>query len=388
MNANHPNYLNFPQIKNLEFSPQDDHHIVICDVERRQYFRVGQKEAALIQSLDGTCGIEQLGHVHRNIFHPDQVTRLVNWLADNELLVGSERPEGRLPIKTRMMKWLLRGRNPFRLTLLNPDAFLRKFPIEKLFSAYAQAAYWLMALLPVIFLLIDPAVIKRMSDAIAHFPGIAHSLLLILIILFTTVIHELAHAIACIHFGGRVNKIGIMIMYLMPTFYCDVSASWSFQSKTQRIIVASAGLIAHAAQGGILFLLWHQTDVPILLFASGICYALIMLNLLPFIKLDGYWMLAHFLGEPNLRARSLSRLIGTVFRRRVPRHADHAMLVTFGAILACGSLGFFMMGLFSIHNLLGYLSQILADWTAVALCIIATFRVMSYLFHELKEEKA
>jgi len=388
MNATATDYRVFPKLNKLEFSQQEPGYVVLCDPDRQQYFRVGEREAGFIRGLDGTRTLGQIQQDHQPAFHPNQAIQLIDWLADNELLAGSGRIAGPVSLKERVLNWLFRGRKPFRLHLASPDPLLRRLPLARLFDTKARIAYWLLALMPIICLLIEPGVAQRLANSVRHPLGAAQFLAIVAIILFTTVIHELAHAAACIHFGGRVNKIGIMIMYLMPAFYCDISASWSFRSKAERIIVASAGLIAHAVQAGMLFLLWVQTDMATFLFASLICYSLIMLNLLPFIKLDGYWILVHILGEPNLRARSISYLIGMVCSPRARREPGNVVFAYFGAALVLGSLGFFIMGLFSVHNLLGYLSKTLADGVAVVLCIIAAIRVSSYLFQELKEKKA
>ena len=34
--------------------------------------------------------------------------------------------------------------------------------------------------------------------------------------------HECAHGLTCKHFGGGVHRMGFMLVYLSPAFFCDV----------------------------------------------------------------------------------------------------------------------------------------------------------------------
>ena len=50
-----------------------------------------------------------------------------------------------------------------------------------------------------------------------------------------TILHELAHALTCRHFGGRVTDMGFLVLYLVPCFYCNVSDTYLMKEKRQRM---------------------------------------------------------------------------------------------------------------------------------------------------------
>src|SRR6516162_3568923 len=65
-----------------------------------------------------------------------------------------------------------------------------------------------------------------------------HGLLFLWLVVFSvTTMHEFAHGLTCCHFGGKVKEVGFMLIYFQPAFYCDVSDSWMFPSKRNRMWV-------------------------------------------------------------------------------------------------------------------------------------------------------
>lgn len=62
-----------------------------------------------------------------------------------------------------------------------------------------------------------------------------------LVVLTIVTVHEFAHGVTCCHFGGKVHEVGLMLIYFQPAFYCDVSDSWMFPSKRNRMLVTLAG---------------------------------------------------------------------------------------------------------------------------------------------------
>src|SRR5207249_5184560 len=70
-----------------------------------------------------------------------------------------------------------------------------------------------------------------------------HSLPVVWLVVFCVVtLHEFAHGLTCCHFGGKVKEVGFMLIYFQPAFYCDVSDSWMFPSKRQRMWVTFEGV--------------------------------------------------------------------------------------------------------------------------------------------------
>ncbi|HTW44666.1 MAG TPA: HlyD family efflux transporter periplasmic adaptor subunit [Acidobacteriaceae bacterium] len=130
--------------------------------------------------------------------------------------------------------------------------------------------------------------------------------------------HESSHGLTCKHFGGEVHSMGFMFLYLTPCFYVDVSESWVSATRLQRLATIIAGIWIEMVMCGIAMVIWLNTPVgePIHNFAYQIILitglAVIVINLNPLIKLDGYYFLTEWIGIPDLKERSTSFLSGWV----------------------------------------------------------------------------
>ena len=147
------------------------------------------------------------------------------------------------------------------------------------------------------------------------------SILIELYILMTlvAVLHEFAHGLTCRHFGGSVHRIGIMFYLAMIIFFADVSAAWGFRSKWKRIAVALAGPVLNLVVMSFCFWMWHfqkvhfQPEHSIWFLMGFFCLYSTVLNFVPFIKMDGYYMLTDLTGISTLREKSFAYLRQTLF---------------------------------------------------------------------------
>ena len=126
---------------------------------------------------------------------------------------------------------------------------------------------------------------------------------LIVFVIFVVSLHEFAHATILVYFGESPRRIGIMLFYLIPAFFCDIINAWRLPNKNQRVIIALAGVVSTFGIAGIVSTIYTVTDTKYswLAIAAAILYIESLLNLLPFIKLDGYIALMAYLDEPKLR---------------------------------------------------------------------------------------
>ena len=134
----------------------------------------------------------------------------------------------------------------------------------------------------------------------------------------TTVVHELAHAWTLKHYGGRPGRMGVMLFYLAPAFFCDVSDAWRLPHRRQRVKVALAGIVVQLGLGGLAGLAALRVTEPdrhafLVLYAVG-NLAAGLLNALPFVKLDGYIALMSHLDHPNLRIHAIDTVRASLVR--------------------------------------------------------------------------
>ncbi len=139
-------------------------------------------------------------------------------------------------------------------------------------------------------------------------------LLIELYVLMTlvAVLHEFCHALTCRHYGGNVDRIGIMFYLAMIIFFADVSATWAFRNKWKRIAVAVAGPVLNLVVMSVCFWVWHfqKGHVPpehsIWFLLGFFCLYSTVINFMPFIKMDGYFMLTDLVGIATLREKSFA----------------------------------------------------------------------------------
>ena len=136
--------------------------------------------------------------------------------------------------------------------------------------------------------------------------------------------HETAHGLTCKHYGGQVHSMGLMFIYLLPAFYVDVSEMWISATRIQRLATIIAGIWIEMVVCGMGMIVWtntlpgewlHDFSYQIILI-TGI--AVVVMNLNPLIKLDGYYFLTESIGIPDLKERSTAFISGW-FQSRVLR---------------------------------------------------------------------
>ncbi|HEX3425007.1 MAG TPA: hypothetical protein VHT30_02680 [Acidimicrobiales bacterium] len=135
-------------------------------------------------------------------------------------------------------------------------------------------------------------------------------------------LHEIGHAAACRYGGGHPGRMGCGLYLAWPAFYTDVTDSYRL-SKRSRLRTDLGGiylnvLIVLATVG--VYLATHYEPILMLVLIE---HLEIVHQLLPVIRLDGYYIVSDLTGVPDLFAR-----IGPILKSAVPgRGADQRVTV-------------------------------------------------------------
>ena len=132
--------------------------------------------------------------------------------------------------------------------------------------------------------------------------------------------HELAHALVCKSFGREVRRGGFALYLGIPIFFVDTTDIW-LENRGRRIAVSAAGPFSDLTLGGACSLLAVALPVDAadaVLFLASIAYLAFLMNLIPLLKLDGYYILVDLLEIPMLGPRSFAfvreHLLGKLWR--------------------------------------------------------------------------
>lgn len=129
-------------------------------------------------------------------------------------------------------------------------------------------------------------------------------------------VHELGHAAACHHGGGRPGAIGVAIYLVYPAFYTDVTDAYRL-SRAARVRTDLGGVYFNALSIVLLTALYRTTGWEPLVLAIVLVHIELGQQLLPLARLDGYFVLADAVGVPDLYAR-VWPVVANVWPGRAP----------------------------------------------------------------------
>lgn len=346
----------------LSISPQKYGDEWVCHIEdaaRGKFFRIGFAEYTFVSLLDGqTTVAHALTLTARTLgpkaFSEDEATSICSWLLDNQLATGADN----ITSSPANQKRLSERVNPFwmKWPLMNPDRMLDR------------ATPWLSWLFSVPMILVCAGLMIAGLAAVANHWDRFQSqsadiftptgwLRMAAVWFVLKLLHESSHALVCKRYGGQVRDMGAIFILLAPVAYVDVTSSWKFRSRWQRIHTAAAGILTELTLAAVAALWWIRTDNPVL--ASCLYDVMLMASLTtllfnanPLMRFDGYFILSDLLNLPNLygsSSRFVSQLMGRVFlgRHMMPLR-EHglkgAMIRVYGVaasvwrIVVCASL--------------------------------------------------
>ncbi|MEU2288647.1 daptide biosynthesis intramembrane metalloprotease [Streptomyces sp. NPDC013178] len=277
-----------------------------------RYIRVSPDVAGLAQHFDGERDHAELARLMGGTWSAAMVGFAVRRLDELGLIDDGEMKEPRREGRLKLVPPFT-----FQFTLLRPGRTMQSLQplFVRLGNRYLVGAALLTALAGLAALAVQNTYVQgSLSGPLSPLTYLG----VLVGLIAGTSIHELGHAATLIRYGGRPSRIGIMLFYLMPAFFCDVSDAWRLPERRQRVHVALAGpavqtFLAGAAALAAWPLAPGGAKTTLVFFALG-SYVTGLLNLLPFIKLDGYIALMSHADIPYLRDRAITDARRTIAR--------------------------------------------------------------------------
>jgi putative peptide zinc metalloprotease protein len=197
----------------------------------------------------------------------------------------------------------------FKVKLGNPQRWLSKIDwlAPMLFSSVGLSIFAILLAVGIFNLVEDYQAIEQYAAQWLATPRLI--LIVWCVYPFIKLVHETAHALAVLRWGGRVQEVGISLMLLFPVPYVDASDASRFARPYQRALVGAAGIFAELMMAVFGLILWRLSQ-PGLIHDIGFVVAFtggvstLLFNGNPLIKMDAYFVLADVLQMPNLAQRS------------------------------------------------------------------------------------
>ena len=137
-------------------------------------------------------------------------------------------------------------------------------------------------------------------------------LLVAALVVVSAAFHEIGHATACVYSGGRPGRMGAGVYLAWPAFYTDVTDAYRL-SRRGRLRTDLGGVYFNAIFVLALAGAWRLTGFEPLLLVAFLLQIEIVHQMLPFLRLDGYYVLSDIAGVPDLFKR-----IGPILRAAIP----------------------------------------------------------------------
>ncbi len=127
--------------------------------------------------------------------------------------------------------------------------------------------------------------------------------------------HEFGHAAACRYGGARPGPIGVGLYIVWPVFYSDVTESYRF-GRAGRLRVDLGGVYFNGLFALAVMAAYAATGFAPLLLVVLAQHVLVVNQFVPWIRLDGYYVVSDLIGVSDLFSR-----IGPTLRSLVPGRA-------------------------------------------------------------------
>lgn len=136
-------------------------------------------------------------------------------------------------------------------------------------------------------------------------------LLIIGLLLFSTLFHEFGHAAGCAFGGAKPGRIGSGLYIIWPAFFTDITDIYRLPRRA-RLLSDIGGIYFNMIFAVIIAVVYFITKYEPLLLVIVLQNIAILNQLLPFVRLDGYYIISDLVGVPDLFIR-MKPILKSVF---------------------------------------------------------------------------
>lgn len=229
------------------------------------------------------------------------ITLLVRWLSSMGMLAtGAAAPAPTKSFHSSRTIWdPLNARFP-----VLPGAFVERMtaPFQSMANGWSAMGAVLLALVAAAVALTNRDILLETTKKLFVAEGRAWWIVAWLLL---KIVHEFGHALTAVRAGSRIRSAGISLIFFAPVPFIDVSDLWSISNRWQRMLCSAGGILAEVmvAAVAVLVAVWVDNEsiryLACAVATTGTATTLLF-NANPFVRFDGYYILADLVQKPNL----------------------------------------------------------------------------------------
>ena len=317
--------MNLPSLRaDLQLSPaapalDGSPRWTLADPVRGRYFKLGAAAMRLLRHWSLGDPEQVLRAANREPGLPldgVELEQLLTFLRGHDLISALDDQQRAsyslkaLAQRQSLWKILLHQYLFFRIPLWRPDAFLnRAWPWLERFGPRLLRVGLPVTLALGVFLVSRDW--QRFVGTFPHLFSLGGALSFAVALFFAKLCHEFGHAFMAKRAGCRVQSMGVAFMVLLPMFYTDVSDAWRVNDRRARLLIGAGGVLAELLLACIALLVWSLLpDGPArtaaFMLASATWITTLVVNLNPFMRFDGYFLLSDLWEVDNLQGRAFA----------------------------------------------------------------------------------
>lgn len=291
----------------------------LADPVRGRYFKLGAQAIRLLQhwSLGDPERVLQAANREPGLpLGEPELEQMLAFLRSHDLIAALD-PQQRASYAwkaaaSRQSLWQMALHQYlfFRIPLWRPDAFLnRAWPWMARFGP-RLLRYGLPLTLGLGVFLVSRDW-QRFLATFPHLFSLGGAMAFGVALFFAKLCHEFGHAFMAKRAGCRVQSMGVAFMVLLPLFYTDVSDAWRVNDRKARLLIGAGGVLAEMLLACIALLAWSllpdgAARTSAFMLASATWLTTLAVNLNPFMRFDGYFLLSDFWEVDNLQGRAFA----------------------------------------------------------------------------------
>ncbi|MCZ2819835.1 hypothetical protein O2V63_05800 [Modestobacter sp. VKM Ac-2977] len=281
---------------------------VLKDTRVGGLYRVGEREAFIAGRLDGVRTLGQIDAEYRRQFHralgPDSWRQIFTLLGARSLLDDGRADAivlDQLRTSARRLEREQYGLLSRRWSVADPspflDAVVRRLPVLTRRPTVAALSV-LVTVMAVHVLVSWPGLWRDYQETWREHT--AYGLASLAVVVLSLLVHELCHGLATHALGGSCREMGLAWRFPLVTLYSRVDDVTFMPTRAQRVTVSLIGVVGQLV---VLLPFWVVVLVaeggPVRHLAVSVVVTGTMaslVNLVPFLHLDGEKALSHGLG--------------------------------------------------------------------------------------------